>query len=106
MKQLDLLGLGFDASAWVDWVLARVRMHVAAHGEITPDDVQAMCERHGRTPPHSSHYGCLWDRLRRLGLVRTAEERTSRTPSNNARKVHVWKPGPRWSQRSADGRRG
>lgn len=96
MKQLELMGLGFDASAWVEWVVSHVRMHVAGHGEVTPDDVQQLCERCERVPPHSSHYGRLWERLRRLGLERTQEERTSHVRSNNGRKVRVWRPGPRW----------
>lgn len=100
MRQLELPGLGIGATAWVEWVVARVRVHVSMHGEVTPDDVQDFCIRADRYPPHPSCHGRLWDRLRRLGLERTSEEQTSRIPSNNGRKVHVWRPGQRWGRES------
>ena len=98
MKQLELIGFGQTATEWVAWVTARVRIHVAMNGEITPDDVQELCESFDRLPPHPSCHGRLWETLRRQGLERTTEERTSRIPSNNARKVRVWRPGPQWGR--------
>ena len=99
MKQLELLGLGLTAEGWVAWVIVRVRIHIAMYGEVSPDDVQELCARSDRHPPHPSCHGRLWDALRRQGLERTTDERTSRIPSNNARKVRVWRPGPRWGRR-------
>lgn len=85
-----------DGDEWYAAALQYASTFVHLHGSITSDDIQAWADLTNQHPPAPSFIGSLFAKLRARGLVRTMDEVQSRVPSNNARKVRVWKPGPRW----------
>ena len=83
---------------FLDWAEGVVRTVVGVKGLVTPDDLQDAMDADEMRPPNPGLVGVLWNRLRRLGLVRTTEEHTSKAKTSNGRRISVWRPGPTWGR--------
>lgn len=93
LAEMDV-GLGGAAHRFYVWAEEWVRSAVAREGCVWTDDLHLAADAARIQPPDDSLYGRFWSsRARRLGLRRTAEERTNRHPGRNGNKARKWVPG-------------